>query len=66
MAFSIGMWVRDTALKLRQQGIELDKLAISKIGKSNGGIYTNNMSGQNPWQMQNGRGGEEDLTWLIK
>jgi len=67
MAFSIGMWVRDTALKLKQQGIELDKLAISKIGKSNSsGIYTNNMSGQNPWQMQNGRGGEEDLTWLIK
>tara|TARA_R110002072_G_scaffold15834_8_gene62504 strand:- start:5009 stop:6598 length:1590 start_codon:yes stop_codon:yes gene_type:complete len=67
MAFSIGMWVRDTALKLKQQGIELDKLAISRIGKSdNTGIYTNNYQGQNPWKMNNGRGHDEDLTWLIK
>jgi hypothetical protein len=67
MAFSIGMWVRDTALKLRQQGIELDKLAISKIGKSNdGGIYTNNYPGQNPWKMKTGKGEDEDLSWLIK
>jgi len=67
MAFSIGMWVRDTALKLKQQGIELDKLAISRIGKSDTtGIYTNNYQGQNPWKMNNGRDHDEDLTWLIK
>ena len=66
MAFGIAMWVRDTALKLRQQGIELDKLAISRIGKSNGDIYTNNIQGQNPWKMNTGRGHDEDLTWLIK
>ena len=66
MAFGIAMWVRDTALKLRQQGIELDKLAISRIGKSSGDIYTNNIQGQNPWKMNTGRGHDEDLTWLIK
>ena len=61
------MWVRDTALKLRQQGIELDKLAISRIGKSDStGIYTNNYSGQNPWKMNTGKNSDEDLTWLIK
>jgi len=65
MAFGIAMWVRDTALKLKQQGIELDKLAISKIGKSGGGIYTNTGLNSNPWKQQIG-GSSEDLTWLIK
>jgi len=58
------MWVRDTALKLKQQGIELDKLAINKIGKSNQGIYTNGM-GTNPWKMNTTGKDEEDLTWLL-
>jgi len=65
MAFSIGMWVRDTALKLKQQGIELDKLAINRIGKSSGGIYTNTGLNKNQWS-QKINGSDEDLTWLIK
>jgi hypothetical protein len=60
------MWVRDTALKLKQQGIELDKLALNKIGKSAGGIYTNTGLNSNPWKQQLGGGKDEDLTWLIK
>ena len=63
MSFGIGMWVRDTALKLRQQGIELDKLAINKIGKTQD-IYTSNPEG-NQWKMKIGNI-DEDLTWLIK
>ena len=63
MSFSIGMWVRDTALKLRQQGIELDKLAINKIGKTQD-IYTSAPEG-NQWKMKIGNS-DEDLTWLIK
>ena len=66
MAFSIGMWVRDTALKLKQQGIELDKLALNKIGKSAGGIYTNTGLNSDPWKQRLGGGKDEDLTWLIK
>lgn len=31
MSLSIGLWVRDTALRLRQQGIELTKLALDKV-----------------------------------
>ena len=65
MAFGIGMWVRDTALKLKQQGIELDKFAINRIGKSSGGVYTNTGLNGNPWQ-QKINGADEDLTWLIK
>ena len=66
MAFSIGMWVRDTALKLKQQGIELDKLALNRIGKSAGGIYTNTGLSSNPWSQKTRGGQDEDLTWLIK
>jgi len=67
MAFSIAMWVRDTALKLKQQGIELDKLAISKIGKSqHAEVYRNNGKfGNNQWTMKTGNT-DEDLTWLLK
>ena len=32
MAFSIGLWVRDTALRLRQEGIDLTKQALGGIG----------------------------------
>ena len=64
MAFSIAMWVRDTALKLKQQGIELDKLAINKIGKSNQGVYTNSMA-NNPCKMNTTGKDEEDLRWLL-
>jgi hypothetical protein len=33
MAFCIGLWLRDTSLKLRQQGIELNKKALSHFKK---------------------------------
>jgi len=34
MALGIFLWVRDTALKLRQEGIDLTKMMLSKIGKA--------------------------------
>src|SRR5690606_6313789 len=39
MAFCIGLWLRDTSLKLRQYGIELHKKSISHIQRS---VYTVN------------------------
>ena len=66
MAFSIAMWVRDTALKLKQQGIELDRMAISRIGKNNQhGVYTNSNIENNPWKQKTRNGQDEDLTWLL-
>ena len=32
MSFAIGLWVRDTALRLRQEGIDLTKQALGGIG----------------------------------
>ena len=68
MAFSIGLWVRDTALRLRQEGIDLTKNALGSIGQSSldmGGFGGNSFNDDNPWKMQVGDR-NEDLTWLIK
>jgi len=66
MAFAISMWVRDTALMLRQKGIELTKSALSNIRKNNShGVYTsNNTPENNPWKQKVGNQ-ENDITWLL-
>jgi hypothetical protein len=68
MSFSIGLWIRDTALILRQQGIELNKKTLDYMGNKLGAI---NSSGNNlkdfGWAMSvgNSQTPPEDLTWLI-
>ena len=64
MSFAIALWVRDTALKLRSHGLELNKRAIGLIGK-NSGIYSSNSQNTQDWKMKI-KGKDEDLTWLIK
>ena len=68
MAFAIGLFVRDTALKLRQQGLELNKASLNSMGKtkSQTAIYTQKNLQKNPWEMDLGKNGKVDLTWLIK
>jgi len=64
MSFAIALWVRDTALRLRSEGIELSKKAIQGIGH-NPGVYTSNTETNDSWEMDV-KGEKEDLTWLIK
>ncbi len=64
MSFAIALWVRDTALRLRAEGIELSKQAIQGIGQ-NSGIYTSEVQKNDSWEMDV-KGEKEDLTWLIK
>ena len=65
MAYSIGMWVRDTALMLRQKGMDLTRSALDNISVNRGtGVYTGNKPVNNPW-VQKGPKGDQDLTWLI-
>ena len=64
MSFAIALWVRDTALRLRSEGIELSKQAIQGIGQ-NPGIYTSEVQKNDSWEMDV-KGEKEDLTWLIK
>ena len=65
MSYAIGLWLRDTSLKLRQQGIELNKRALSQFRKTDTTIYTNNNPNQNDsWKWNNGAE-DENLTWLL-
>jgi hypothetical protein len=66
MSFSIGLWVRDTALRLRQQGMDLTKQAISGIStQTYSGVYSGGMSNEeNPWKMRVGEGYEDLSSWL--
>lgn len=65
MSFSIGLWVRDTALRLRQQGMDLTKQAISGITtQTYSGVYGGNDPEENPWKMRVGNGFEDLSSWL--
>jgi hypothetical protein len=66
MSMSIGLWVRDTALRLRQEGIDLTKNALGSITQQNEpvGFFSGTAQEENPWKMKVG-GQDEDLTWLL-
>ena len=65
MSFCIGLWVRDTAFRLKQQGLDLTKRTLSYISKSNPVVYKSTNQTQAGWNMDTGHGSKEDLTWLL-
>jgi hypothetical protein len=67
MSMGIGMYVRDTALKFNQNGVDLTKAVINNFTKStfNAGAYSNNTSSPTAnWNMDVG-GQKEDIKWLL-
>lgn len=76
MALCLGLWVRDTALRLRQEGVILsrallEKIAIKRSDDTNTPIYTAKAmsNAQSQWQMRVGKGPDEkveSLTWLLR
>ena len=65
MSFAIGLWVRDSALKLRQEGMIRTRLSLDYMNKSTTIQKTNTFVQNDGWSMKV-NGSEEDLTWLIK
>ena len=70
MSFGIALWIRDTAIRLKQEGMDLNRKSLDYMVKYSGnqgsGVYNSrNISSTNPWQMRTGDG-NEDITWLIK
>jgi len=63
MAFGIGLWVRDTALRLHQQGIDLSRKSLGHMGKSQG-MYTSNGNKNASWDWKAGKD-NEGLNWLL-
>lgn len=67
MAFGIGLWVRDTALRLRQQGVNITKHALGGISSNIStydGVYGVSNSDENPWKMKIGDDMEDLSKWL--
>jgi len=66
MSFGTAMYVRDTALKYKSQGVDLARAMLSNISvnKPNfNGAYTPNQY-NNPYQINYGHG-QEDISWLL-
>jgi len=65
MSFAIGLWVRDTALRLRTEGIELVKKSLNSMLDTDG-LYTPSENKNDSWEMEIGRNKEkEGLEWLL-
>jgi hypothetical protein len=77
ISMGISLWVRDIALRLRNEKIALNKATLnsfystsaerSDVVSSRPGILRGGASlNKNPWSMEIGEGENEDLTWLLK
>ena len=51
MSFAIGLWVRDTALRLRTEGIELTKKTLSRMQDIDG-LYTPDDQPNDSWSWE--------------
>jgi len=69
LSLSIGLWVRDTALRLRQQGMDMNRSLINGISRvSNDKVYTSKVQpNETGWSMKLGLDNDkqENLTWLL-
>jgi len=70
MAFGIGMFLRDTALRFQQTGMDLTRASLGGIGKVSyitgpSSYNPHSPTPQNPWKMDIGNGSMEDISWLI-
>ena len=72
MAWSIGLFLRDTALRFRKTAIDLTYASLNSFSKtSNDGFQVYNGGGYNqygqedPWKMEIANGQQADLTWLL-
>jgi len=69
MAFSIGCYLRETAFKLRQQGMDMAKSMLNNINNTTtkySGGYSSDSALKNPYKIDNPySNGEEDISWLL-
>jgi len=67
MSFGIAMYIRDTALKLRQRGLDATRNALNSITVNRtsyqGGYFST--GADNPYSIDTDHG-KEDISWLLK
>ena len=64
MSFAIGLWVRDTALRLRTEGIELTKKTLSRMQDTEGLYTQDDVNKNDSWEWDTGKE-KESLDWLL-
>lgn len=67
MSCGIGLFVRDTALRLRQQGIDLSRAqmsSFSNLNRKNPAIVQASFR-TNPFEMKDPHGNAQDIRWLL-
>jgi hypothetical protein len=67
MSFSMGLYLRDTALRFRKSNVEYDRTNLTNMTMDRGIMNSINAGGHqmpNPWKMQADHG-NEDITWLL-
>ena len=66
ISFATGLWMRDTALRLHQQGMDLNRKSLGGIGKTDEGVYSSktDLKGTG-WDWNTGDKDNDDLTWLL-
>jgi hypothetical protein len=67
MAFATALYVRDTAIRMRQQGMDLTRATMSSfvnLNQRSQGVYNVAPMQNNPYLMKTSHG-DEDLSWLI-
>ena len=66
MSLATACYVRDTALKFAQQGIDITRAALKNFTKSAPMVYTGGVSKrESGWTQDLGEYGQQDLTWLL-
>ena len=67
MSFGIGMYLRDTSLKFKQQSQDLTRAALNGLSKSTpaqqGAYFATGRD--NPYYIDNKKGGMEDISWIL-
>ena len=67
MAFSTAMYIRDTALKFRQRGLDLTRESLNNIQVNRTayqGSYGNHDKIKNPYEIDTDHG-KENINWLL-
>ena len=66
-SLSIGLFLRETSLNYQKTSIELSRASVNSIQTQHQsmGVYSNNPYGQNPYKMDLGHAGVEDISWLL-
>ncbi len=67
MSLATACYVRDTALKFAQQGIDMTNAALNNWKRSTPAIYTSKPNKKEAgWTQDMGEHGQQDLTWLLE